>query len=118
MKIRIISLPQRDDRREAFVENNGKFLEGHDWEFMPGVEGRKLNHQRIKEIGFEIKDALESGNLRKFGQYMHLHWKLKTSLSNKMAPNTDCSASFDHEERRVVALLLRSDTIEFVGMAS
>jgi D-glycero-alpha-D-manno-heptose-7-phosphate kinase len=39
---------------------------------------------QIKEIGFEIKDALESGNLRKFGQYMHLHWKLKTSLSNKM----------------------------------
>ena len=81
MKIRIISLPQRDDRREAFVENNGKFLEGHDWEFMPGVEGRKLNHQRIKEIGFDTcktwRDPVLDRTLTigEVGCFLS-HWKL------------------------------------------
>jgi hypothetical protein len=81
MKIRIISLPQREDRRKAFVENNGKFLEGHDWEFMPGVEGHKLTYPQIKDIGFDTcktwRDPILNRTLTRgeVGCFLS-HWKL------------------------------------------
>ncbi len=39
----------------------------------------------IKEIGYEIIDALESGNIDKFGLLMDDHWKAKKKLSAKVA---------------------------------
>jgi len=41
-------------------------------------------HQ-IKEIGYEIIEALESGNLDRFGLLMHEHWEAKKNLSAKIA---------------------------------
>lgn len=40
---------------------------------------------RIKEIGYEIIEALESGNIDQFGHLTHLHWETKKKLSNKIA---------------------------------
>ncbi|MDQ2731700.1 MAG: galactokinase [Armatimonadota bacterium] len=40
---------------------------------------------RIKEIGFEVKGALESGNLHQFGLLLHTHWEVKKQLSNKIS---------------------------------
>lgn len=40
---------------------------------------------RIKEIGYEIIEALESGNLDRFGLLMDTHWETKKKLSNKIA---------------------------------
>lgn len=40
---------------------------------------------KIKEIGEEIKVALESGNVRRFGELLHLHWQTKKNLSNKVS---------------------------------
>ena len=41
-------------------------------------------HQ-IKEIGYEIIEALESGNLDRFGLLMDEHWEAKKRLSSKIA---------------------------------
>jgi len=40
---------------------------------------------RIKEIGYQIKDALESGNLAKFGYLLDKHWYVKKNLSGKIS---------------------------------
>lgn len=38
----------------------------------------------IKEIGLEIRHAFQSGNLRRFGELMDVHWQTKKRLSNKI----------------------------------
>jgi len=40
---------------------------------------------RIKEIGIEIKNSLERGNLRNFGRLMDEHWQTKKKMSNKIS---------------------------------
>ncbi|MBI4169731.1 MAG: hypothetical protein HY510_07320 [Acidobacteria bacterium] len=42
---------------------------------------------RIKEIGWEIKGALERGELRKFGELMETHWEVKKQLSGQVSGN-------------------------------
>ena len=45
----------------------------------------------VKELGFESKNALESGDLRRFAEIMHVHWEHKKqrseSMSNSMINN-------------------------------
>jgi D-glycero-alpha-D-manno-heptose-7-phosphate kinase len=36
---------------------------------------------RIKEIGFEVRDALKRGDLRRFGELLDAHWQTKKNLS-------------------------------------
>jgi len=46
----------------------------------------KLNYMReIKKIGIEIKKSLESGNLRRFGEWLNVHWEIKKKMSNKIS---------------------------------
>jgi len=40
---------------------------------------------KIKEIGYVILEAIESGNIDRFGLLMDEHWKLKNKLSSKIA---------------------------------
>lgn len=40
---------------------------------------------RIKEIGYEIIEAIETGNLDRFGLLMDEHWQQKKRLSSKIA---------------------------------
>jgi D-glycero-alpha-D-manno-heptose-7-phosphate kinase len=40
---------------------------------------------RIKEIGYKVKDALEDGNLAKFGYLLDKHWQTKRNLSGKIS---------------------------------
>ena len=45
---------------------------------------------QIKEIGLEIKNSIEQGNLDNFGRLMDEHWKVKKTMSTKMSdPNID-----------------------------
>src|ERR1700720_366598 len=37
--------------------------------------------QEIKDIGVEIQSAIVTGNLRRFGELMDIHWRLKRGLS-------------------------------------
>jgi D-glycero-alpha-D-manno-heptose-7-phosphate kinase len=44
----------------------------------------------IKDIGFEICDCIQSGNLTRFGQLMDTHWQTKKRLSNGISnPSID-----------------------------
>jgi D-glycero-alpha-D-manno-heptose-7-phosphate kinase len=38
--------------------------------------------REIKDIGLEISDAITKGNLRRFGELLDFHWRLKKRLSN------------------------------------
>jgi D-glycero-alpha-D-manno-heptose-7-phosphate kinase len=40
---------------------------------------------RIKEIGYQVKEALEEGNLAKFGYLLDKHWQTKKNLSRKVS---------------------------------
>lgn len=40
---------------------------------------------RIKEIGFKVKRALESGDIAEFGRLQHEHWIAKRSVTEKMS---------------------------------
>jgi len=40
---------------------------------------------RIKEIGLQIRDELERGNLAQYGALMHEHWETKRNLSSKVS---------------------------------
>ena len=49
-------------------------------------EGQVIDSlHRIKEIGLEIKRALEEGNLRRFGELLDEHWETKKRLSGKVS---------------------------------
>ncbi|MBN2421628.1 galactokinase [Candidatus Woesearchaeota archaeon] len=39
---------------------------------------------RTKEIGYEIKKALEKDNPRRFGEWLKIHWDTKKTFTNKM----------------------------------
>jgi D-glycero-alpha-D-manno-heptose-7-phosphate kinase len=49
-----------------------------------GEEGVTSGMHAIKEIGKEIKLALERGDLRRFGELMNEHWQVKKHLSPRM----------------------------------
>ncbi len=40
---------------------------------------------RIKEIGYEVKNALIKGDVCQFGKLLNVHWLVKKSVSNKMS---------------------------------
>jgi D-glycero-alpha-D-manno-heptose-7-phosphate kinase len=42
----------------------------------------------IKELGYQIKDALESGDLRGFAELMNVHWQHKKQRSGNMSNDT------------------------------
>ena len=39
----------------------------------------------IKDLGFQSKEALESGNLRRFAELMNVHWEHKKKRSGSMS---------------------------------
>lgn len=41
----------------------------------------------VKELGFEIKAALEAGQIKRFGELMHEHWLRKRARSSGMTNN-------------------------------
>ncbi|MCX6750273.1 MAG: galactokinase [Candidatus Pacearchaeota archaeon] len=49
-------------------------------------EEDKMNQMHlIRDIGLEIKKALEQGEVRKFGQWLNVHWETKKKFTNKMS---------------------------------
>src|SRR6185437_8943152 len=43
------------------------------------------NLHYVKDLGYRIKEALETGNLRKFGELMNEHWQTKKKRSGGMS---------------------------------
>jgi len=59
-----------------------------------GDESRSISHSHdgvtaalhtVKEIGWQIKEALETGNVRRFGELLDHHWQSKKRLSTKVS---------------------------------
>ena len=48
-------------------------------------ESKLESMKQIKQIGIEIKEALEKGDTKKFGKWMNLHWETKKKTSGKMS---------------------------------
>jgi D-glycero-alpha-D-manno-heptose-7-phosphate kinase len=42
----------------------------------------------VKELGYQSRDALETGDLRKFAELMHVHWEHKKKRSGSMSNNS------------------------------
>lgn len=43
------------------------------------------NLHMVKQLGYESKDALEKGDLRRFAELMHLHWENKKKRSDNIS---------------------------------
>lgn len=52
------------------------------------------NLHMVKELGYQSKDALESGNLRRFAEIMNIHWQHKKQRSGNMS-NRDIDRWYD-----------------------
>lgn len=48
-------------------------------------EDKMESMKQIKQIGIDIKESLEKGDLKRFGRLMNLHWETKKRTSNKMS---------------------------------
>jgi len=56
----------------------------------------------VRQIGYDIKQTLEAGDLDRFGELLHTHWEIKKKRSTKMS-NPDIDRWYD-EARRAGAL--------------
>lgn len=56
------------------------------------------NLREIKDIGLEIRDEIVKGNLRRFGELMHVHWQAKKQLSHGIS-NPHIDAWYDLARR-------------------
>jgi D-glycero-alpha-D-manno-heptose-7-phosphate kinase len=43
--------------------------------------GMTANLDLVKQLGYESKEALEKGDLRRFAELMHVHWEIKKKRS-------------------------------------
>ena len=50
-----------------------------------GQDGVTAALHAVKEIGWQVKEALETGNLRRFGELLDHHWQSKKRLSTKVS---------------------------------
>lgn len=91
MKVRVINLKHREDRRKWFEETNGPFLEGHDWSFVEAVDGSKLSYGSLVEAGFDtdknwrdplLKRPLTRGEI---GCFLS-HWRMWEEIADGNEP--------------------------------
>ena len=91
MKIRIINLDSREDRKKKFEEANEKFLEGKDWSYFSAIDGSKLTYRKLTSIGFDTdkywRDPLLKRTLTwgEVGCFMS-HWRLWEECSEMKEP--------------------------------
>jgi len=50
-----------------------------------GQDGVTAALDTVKQIGYQVKEALETGNLRRFGELLDHHWQCKKRLSTKVS---------------------------------
>ena len=62
---------------EVLAEESRAISRGHD--------GVTAALHTVKEIGFRVKEALETGNLRRFGELLDQHWQSKKRLSTRVS---------------------------------
>jgi len=65
--------------------NASQILERQKRDEEKGVKHVIDSMHKIKEIGYEVRDALKCGNLHHFGELLDLHWQTKKNLSNQVS---------------------------------
>ncbi len=66
--------------------SSGQVLKNQDNATKQGEEEMIENLHRVKEIGKEIKEALEGGNLTRFGELLDIHWQEKVKRKGTSDP--------------------------------
>jgi D-glycero-alpha-D-manno-heptose-7-phosphate kinase len=59
-----------------------------------GDQGMVDNLHFVKELGYQSKDALEAGDLRRFAELMNVHWEYKKQRSGTMS-NPEINTWYD-----------------------
>lgn len=62
---------------EVLADESRAISQGHD--------GVTAALHTVKEIGWQVKEALETGNLRRFGELLDHHWQSKKRLSTRVS---------------------------------
>ncbi len=86
------------DANSILGEQSSKIAKGNETEKSSGLstERQKTKNEewmnnpleamhKIKEIGYEVKDALLKGDISAFGRLLNEHWQVKKSVSDKMS---------------------------------
>ncbi len=74
----------------GFERSASNILKEQDDKTKADNKDMKSNLDRVKQMGFDSKDAFERGDLRRFAEIMKEHWELKKKRSNHMSnPNID-----------------------------
>lgn len=69
----------------GYSRSAGSILKEQDAQTKERSQSMIDNLHFVKEIGYQSKAALESGNLGEFGRLMHLHWENKKKRSGGMS---------------------------------
>ena len=69
----------------GFTRSASAILAEQDTRTRSGDMGMIEHLHHIKQLGYESKDALEQGDLRRFAAIMHEHWELKKYRSKSMS---------------------------------
>jgi D-glycero-alpha-D-manno-heptose-7-phosphate kinase len=72
----------------GYTRNASVILQDQDSKSKEKDRGMIDNLHFVKKLGYESKDALESGDLRKFAELMHIHWEHKKARSKGMSNST------------------------------
>jgi len=65
--------------------NASEILERQKRDEEKGVRDVVDSMHKIKEIGYQVRDALVCGDLRRFGELLDLHWQTKKNLSSQVS---------------------------------
>lgn len=68
----------------GFSRKAGDILKDQDTRSRQNDHDMVQNLHFLKQLGYESKNALESGDLRRFAELLHIHWEHKKSRSNGM----------------------------------
>jgi D-glycero-alpha-D-manno-heptose-7-phosphate kinase len=69
----------------GYTRSAGEILKEQDTKSKKHDPGMVNNLHFVKQIGREIKQALEAGDLAKFGELMNVHWEHKKARSSGMS---------------------------------
>lgn len=69
----------------GFSRSAGSILKEQDQKSKESDSAMTENLHFVKELGYQSKEALESGNLVKFGELMNVHWERKKQRSGGMS---------------------------------
>jgi D-glycero-alpha-D-manno-heptose-7-phosphate kinase len=69
----------------GYTRSAGEILKDQDVKSKKNDSSMIANLHYIKQLGRDIKDALEAGDLKKFGELMNTHWQYKKERSSTMS---------------------------------